>query len=37
MIPYRIFDNITNITTLLSGGLHGLLLYPLVQYLPLFY
>jgi MFS family permease len=37
MIPYRIFDNRTAIVSTILGLFHGLVLYPVVMYLPLFY
>ncbi|KAF1818037.1 MFS general substrate transporter [Dissoconium aciculare CBS 342.82] len=37
MIPYKIFDNISFITGIVSGFLYGSLLNPVLLYLPLFY
>ncbi|KAI8626906.1 MFS general substrate transporter [Xylariaceae sp. FL1651] len=37
VIPYRIFSSVTAIATLLGGFIHGLVLYPLILYLPLFF
>ncbi|CAG8974566.1 hypothetical protein HYALB_00004362 [Hymenoscyphus albidus] len=37
VIPYRIFSNITAIVSLVTGLVHGLLLYTMLLYLPLFF
>ncbi|KAJ5118969.1 hypothetical protein N7476_011323 [Penicillium atrosanguineum] len=37
VIPYRLFNSATTISTFLGGFLHGLILYTLNTYLPLFY
>lgn len=36
VLPYRLFDSITAMTTLLGAFLHGLVLYAINTYLPLF-
>ncbi|KAI1098290.1 putative efflux pump antibiotic resistance protein [Jackrogersella minutella] len=37
MFPYRIFSNRTAAVTLAGSFIHGLILYTLIQYLPLFF
>jgi len=37
VLPYRIFSNITAICSLVTGLIHGLILYTLLLYLPLFF
>ncbi|KAH9904968.1 MFS general substrate transporter [Xylariomycetidae sp. FL2044] len=37
VIPYRLFHSRTSIATLFGGLLHGLILYPLLLYVPLFF
>ncbi|KAI0008840.1 MFS general substrate transporter [Xylariaceae sp. FL0662B] len=37
VVPYRIFHSRTAVATLLGGFIHGLVLYPLLLYLPLFF
>ncbi|KAJ6112016.1 hypothetical protein N7523_008077 [Penicillium sp. IBT 18751x] len=37
VLPYRLFDSATTISTFLGGFLHGLILYNLNTYMPLFY
>ncbi|KAI0197895.1 major facilitator superfamily domain-containing protein [Astrocystis sublimbata] len=37
IMPYRIFANVTATFSLATGFLHGLVLYSLLQYLPLFF
>jgi MFS family permease len=37
MIPYRIFDNTTTIASTIMGFIYGLLLNPILLYLPLFF
>ncbi|KAI1759448.1 putative efflux pump antibiotic resistance protein [Hypoxylon sp. FL1150] len=37
MFPYRIFNNRTAAATLAGSFIHGLILYTLVQYIPLFF
>ena len=37
LFPYRIFDNTTTIAAILSGSVHGLLMYTVLTYLPLFF
>lgn len=37
LFPHRIFKSRTSIMTLLSGTIHGLIIYPATTYLPLFF
>ncbi|KAI3321508.1 MFS general substrate transporter [Xylariaceae sp. AK1471] len=37
VVPYRLFHSRTAVATLLGGFIHGLVLYPLLLYLPLFF
>ncbi|KAI0835037.1 MFS general substrate transporter [Hypoxylon sp. FL0890] len=37
VMPYRIFNSRTASATLLGGSIHGLVLYPLLLYVPLFF
>ncbi|KAI0162209.1 MFS general substrate transporter [Xylariaceae sp. FL1272] len=37
VIPYRLFQSRTSVATFLGGFIHGLVLYPLLLYLPLFF
>jgi MFS family permease len=37
VFPYRLFNNITAIAAIISGFVHGLLMYTFCQYLPLFF
>ncbi|KAI1820899.1 MFS general substrate transporter [Xylaria intraflava] len=37
LLPYRIFSNITSVSSLIGGFLHGLILYTVLLYLPLFF
>ena len=37
MFPYRIFTNITANAVIIAGFIHGLLMYSVLQYLPLFF
>ncbi|RYP85596.1 hypothetical protein DL769_000937 [Monosporascus sp. CRB-8-3] len=36
-LPFRIFSNITSISSLITGFVHGMIMYTLLQYLPLFF
>ncbi|KAI1088168.1 MFS general substrate transporter [Rostrohypoxylon terebratum] len=37
MLPYRLFKNRTAVVSLIGGAIHGLLLFSLLLYLPLFF
>ncbi|EEQ27144.1 hypothetical protein McanMca71_005289 [Microsporum canis] len=37
VIPYRFMTNLTTLATLIGGFIHGLVLYPSLLYLPLFF
>lgn len=37
LFPYRIFKSRTSLMTLLTGTIHGLIIYPATTYLPLFF
>ncbi|KAI1826771.1 MFS general substrate transporter [Xylaria intraflava] len=37
VVPYRLFHSRTSVMTLVGGFIHGLVLYPLLLYLPLFF
>lgn len=37
LFPHRIFNSRTSLMTLLSGTIHGLIIYPATTYLPLFF
>ncbi|KAI1380414.1 MFS general substrate transporter [Hypoxylon crocopeplum] len=37
VLPYRIFANATSVSSLATGFIHGLILYTLLLYLPLFF
>lgn len=37
LFPYRIFTSVTSIASLVTGFIHGLLLYTMLLYLPLFF
>jgi hypothetical protein len=37
IVPFRIFTNITSISSLVSGVMHGAVMYTTLQYLPLLF
>lgn len=37
VLPYRIFANVTSVSSLITGFIHGLILYTTLLYSPLFY
>jgi hypothetical protein len=37
VVPYRLFRSRTAVMTMIGGFAHGMILYPLLQYLPLFF
>lgn len=37
MLPYRLLDSRTPVVSIIGGSIHGLLLFALLLYLPLFF